>query len=169
MWAGYELSGVWPYNSADGKVLFYVIRMDREEIDTETGEVITIKKVTPVVSYGYSTDGLRRWRTKGKGLNILFGLDELAKRPAAPVLVVEGEKAAAAARLLFQDWVVVSWKGGCGNVESIDFTPLRGRIVYLLADADDEGVTAMQKAEKKAAAVGAVRTTLAKPPRLAGK
>jgi hypothetical protein len=79
-------------------------------------------------------------------------------------LMVEGEKAAMAARLLFPDWVVICWKGGCSNVEKIDFTPLRGRIVYLLADADEPGVTAMRKAQKRIAAAGAVRTTLAIPP-----
>lgn len=163
LWENHELAGVWTYNAPDGSVLFHLVRQEETKIDPETGEIKVIKK-TPVVTYGRFGNGRLHWRAKGAGLNILFGLDELAKRPAAPVLVVEGEKSATAARLLFPDWVVICWKGGCGNVGKIDFTPLRGRIVYFLADADDAGVEAMGKAEKKAAAAGAVRTTLAKPP-----
>jgi hypothetical protein len=163
VWDGYRYSDCWPYNDPSGRGLFHVLRMDQDVVDPETGEVTT-EKVTPVVSFGHFADGCRHWRTKGAGLNILFGLDELARRPHVPVLVVEGEKAAQVARLLFPDWVVITWKGGCSNVGKIDFTPLKGRIVYFLADADKQGVAAMETAKKRAAAAGAVRTTLATPP-----
>jgi putative DNA primase/helicase len=118
VWTGYRLAGVWPYTSVDGRPLFYVVRFEKDDVDPETGAVKTVK-VTPVVSYGTFPDGRPHWRAKGNGLNILYGLDELAAWPHAPVLIVEGEKAADAARLVFPDWVVVCWKGGASNVGNI--------------------------------------------------
>ena len=163
VWKNYNLNGIWAYKDATGKILFYVVRFEKTVVNPETNEPM-VEKATPVVSYGYFPDGRRHWRTKGAGLNILFGLDQLAQRPSAPVLVVEGEKAATAAAKLFPDWVVVCWKGGAGNVGRVDFRPLRGRIVYFLADADKPGVEAMRRAQHRADKSGAVWTNLIVPP-----
>ncbi|MGF7212639.1 hypothetical protein GGE65_007274 [Skermanella aerolata] len=163
VWRDHSHNGTWPYKSADGKILFYVVRFEETVINPEAGEPMVVK-ATPVVSYGHFPDGRRHWRTKGAGLNILYGLDQLAQRPGVPVLVVEGEKAATAAAKLFPDWVVVCWKGGTGNVGRIDFRPLRGRIVYFLADADAVGVEAMRKAQHRANRAGAVWSNLVVPP-----
>ena len=48
-------------------------------------------------------DGKQRWQWKDlpRGRRPLYGLDFLAARPDAPVLVVEGELTADAARILF--------------------------------------------------------------------
>lgn len=163
VWRDHRHNGTWPYKNADGKTLFYVVRFEKTGINPETKEPM-LEKATPVVSYGFFPDGRRHWRTKGAGLNILYNLDQLAQRPGVPVLVVEGEKAATAAAKLFPDWVVVCWKGGAGNVRKVDFRPLRGRIVYLLADADAVGVEAMRRAQHRADKAGALWTNLAIPP-----
>lgn len=164
LWKNHELTGVWPYNAPDGSPLFYVVRFET----TSTGKdgLSKVIKKTPVVTYGHTGNGRPYWRAIGTGLNILNGLDLLAAHPGIPVLVVEGEKTAAAARLMFPYWVVVCWKGGTNNVENIDFSPLRGRIVYFLPDADakGQGLKAMQTAQKKAAAAGAIRTSVIAPP-----
>jgi hypothetical protein len=164
LWKNHDLTGVWPYNAPDGSPLFYVVRYETTIIGKD-GLPKVLKK-TPVATYGHFGNGHVHWRAKGVGLNILNGLDELAARPGVPVLVVEGEKTAAIARLIFPEWVVVCWKGGTGNIENIDFGPLRGRIVYFLPDADakSQGLKAMQTAQKKAAAAGAIRTTVVIPP-----
>jgi hypothetical protein len=127
-----------------------------------------LKKLTPVVSYGYGEDGRRHWRAKGNGLNILFGLDLLAARPHARVLIVEGEKAAEIARLLFPSWVVLAWKGGAGNARNIDVSPLAGRDVVLWPDADEDGsgTRAMEKIGKAAIKAGADVRIVALPPGL---
>ena len=53
----------------------------------------------------------------------LYGLDLLAKHPALPVLVVEGEKACDEAReLLGKRYVVTTWPGGAGAADKADWT-----------------------------------------------
>jgi Domain of unknown function (DUF6371) len=127
-----------------------------------------LKKLTPVVSYGYDEDGRRHWRAKGNGLNILFGLEQLAARPHARVLIVEGEKAAEIARQIFPNWIVLAWKGGAGNARNIDVSPLAGRDVVLWpdADADGGGTRAMEKIAKAALKAGADVRMVALPPGL---
>lgn len=68
----------------------------------------------------------------------LFGLDELAKRKEAPVLVVEGEKCKqmAAKSPSLRGFVVMCWHGGTNGYNSADWSPLAGRDVILWADAD---------------------------------
>lgn len=69
----------------------------------------------------------------------LFGLNLLAKNPDLPVLVVEGEKAADAGNSFDWDMVVVSWPGGSSAVAKVDLSPLKGRTINILPDADDPG------------------------------
>ena len=73
----------------------------------------------------------------------LYRLPDLAAKPDAPVLVVEGEKAADAAALFLPDWVVLSWPNGSKAIAQIDWQPLSTRSVLLWPDADDPGRQAM--------------------------
>ena len=68
-------------------------------------------------------------------------LPSLAK--VAPVVIVEGEKAADAAATLLPDHPVICWQGGAQAVAKADFSPLAGRDVWLWADADEAGTKAM--------------------------
>lgn len=153
LWPSATFRQAWDYRDAAGRLLFFVGRYEWEEIG-EDGER-TIRKATPVISFGHGEDGRRYWRAKGNGRDILFGLEQLAARPDAPVLVVEGEKSAVAARLLFPKWVVLAWKGGSGNAGNIDVSPLAGRNVALWPDADSAGIAAMGKISKAALKSGA--------------
>jgi hypothetical protein len=66
------------------------------------------------------------------------GLNELAARPKAPVIVaVEGEKTCNAGRRLLPGYVVVTWPGGSNSIAQVDWRPLIGRDVLLLLDNDD--------------------------------
>ncbi len=69
----------------------------------------------------------------------LYGLDLLAARPDAPVLVVEGEKACDAARALLPELVCVTSPGGSNGTRRVDWSPLAGRDVRIWPDADDAG------------------------------
>lgn len=90
--------------------------------------------------------GRTEWRWKSPPApRLLFGLDLLAARPSAPVLVCEGEKAALAARLLFPDFVCVSWPGGANAVDKAGWAPLAGRDVTLWPDLDEPGAACMEK------------------------
>ena len=56
--------------------------------------------------------------------------------------MVEGEKTCEAARLLFPDYVVVTWNGGCGSVQKSDWSVLKGRDVTVWPDHDQAGLKA---------------------------
>jgi hypothetical protein len=164
LWSRANFKTAWAYRDADGRLLFYVARYE-QEVTGKDGKA-KLKKLTPVVSYGYGEDGRRHWRAKGNGHDILFGLDQLAARPHALVLIVEGEKAAEITRQIFPDWVVLAWKGGASNARNIDVSPLASRTVVLWPDADDAGTGAMQKIAKAAIRVGADVRMVALPPGL---
>jgi predicted P-loop ATPase len=85
-----------------------------------------------------------RWSAKHlpAGTRPLFGLDLLAAKPAAPVLLVEGEKCALAARAVIPAYIVMTWSGGAGGVAGTDWEPLHGRVVAIWPDADEPGAMA---------------------------
>ena len=68
----------------------------------------------------------------------IYGLDRLAARPGATVLVAEGEKAADAAERLL-DGVGVTVLNGASSVTHADLTPLFGRDIVILPDNDAPG------------------------------
>lgn len=73
----------------------------------------------------------------------LFALNRLANDPGLPVLVVEGEKTAAAAQKLFPSHIATTWPGGAQAMGQADWTPLKGRDVILVPDCDSPGRKAM--------------------------
>jgi len=75
----------------------------------------------------------------------LYGLAPLAARPDAPVLVVQSEEAADAARELFPDHVGMTWAGGPNAVNQADTAPLGRRDVILWHDNDPASETAMAR------------------------
>jgi len=124
-------SRTWAYTDAYGGILGYVNRYDppgsRKELRPQTFR-----------------DGAWTW----KGFDEprpLYGLERLAARPDAPVLVVEGEKAADAAQELLPGMVAVTWSGGAQAIGKADLAPLRGRVLKLWPDADAPGIEAMRK------------------------
>ncbi|WP_291271639.1 AAA family ATPase [Geothrix sp.] len=68
----------------------------------------------------------------------IYNLHKLAKNSKAPVLVVEGEKAADAASKHFPDWVVTT-SGSATSATAANWSPLAGRRVAIWPDADDPG------------------------------
>ncbi len=122
----------WDYLDEMGRLLFCVFRYD-----TSKGK--TIRPLTYWARTG--EEPASEWRVKGwqKKPVPLYGLDRLTARPDAAVLLVEGEKAADAASRLVFDMVGVTWYGGAENAQNADFSPLKGRTVYLWADNDEAG------------------------------
>ena len=75
----------------------------------------------------------------------LYGLDLLAAQPGKPVLIVEGEKAAEAAkRICGHVYLPVTWPGGAAAVNKVDWSALAGRKVIIWPDADEAGVRAAE-------------------------
>lgn len=74
----------------------------------------------------------------------LYGLDLLALHPSKPVMIVEGEKAAHAARMIEgMPYVVITWSQGAQAWKMADWSPIQDRDVILWPDADQPGVQAM--------------------------
>lgn len=135
----------WTYRDRDGAPLGHVCRFDPSE-----GK----KQILPL-TYCRGSNGKREWRWQTwPEPRPLYGLDRLQARPEVPVLVVEGEKAADAARAISEPLVVISWPGGCNAVGKADWTPLQGRLVCLWPDNDAPGFKAMLAVAALAEAVG---------------
>lgn len=94
-------------------------------------------------------DGLKQWHPKATaGRPPLYNLDRLAASPDAPVLLVEGEKAADAAGLLFHGQVATT-AGSAVSMGRADYAPLAGRDVVIWPDHDEPGQKAAQQATKR--------------------
>lgn len=127
----------WQYRDAAGALLFIVARFDPPG---------RRKQILPLAC------GAEGWRWRAPPApRVLFGLDRLAARPTAPVLVVEGEKAAEAAAARFPELVAMTWPGGARAVARADWSALAGRTVLAWPDNDAPG-------REAAAAVAAAAT-----------
>jgi hypothetical protein len=126
-----EPSSTWAYRDASGALLFYVCRFDRPG-----GR----KEIAPL---SYTAAGWR-WLSATRP-RPLYGLELLAAKPGAQVIVVEGEKAADSLRaLLGPDYpaVVVTWPGGAKATDYVDWSPLAGRKIVICPDNDEPGMAA---------------------------
>lgn len=122
-------SALWPYLDAAGALLGYVARYDPE------GER---KQIVP---WTYAADGwgMGQWSDPRPlyGLQLLDGNNK-------PVMLVEGEKAADAARKIAGHvYVVMTWPGGAQAWKKVDWSPLAGRAVLMWPDNDGPGYSAM--------------------------
>lgn len=132
--AGYQAS-FFEYRSTGNEVIQVVVRFDHP---TER------KEVRPVRYCGKSEMGQKVEFGAIEGQKPLYGLDRLAARPTAPVLVVEGEKTADAANKLFPDCVAITWMSGASSVRRAEMLLLAGRDLVLWPDNDQAGRSAMR-------------------------
>ena len=140
-----EPSAVWAYLDSAGRLLGHVARFD-----TPTG-----KQIFPR-SWCRLADGACAWRWRAfSAPRPLYGLDRLAARPDAPVLVVEGEKTADAAQQHFPGHVAMTWPGGSNAFGMADWSPLAGRKVTVWPDADEAGCKAANAIAKLVMRAGA--------------
>lgn len=121
------------YRDASGRVLGYVLRCEFAD-----------GKITPTITWCVGPDGAQQWCVRHfPRPRPLFGLDRLAAKPDAPVLLVEGEKCGAAGAGALPMYAALSWPGGSKGIPYVDWSPLKGRDVVLWPDADEPGVQAM--------------------------
>ena len=146
-------SAVWPYRDAAGRLFGAVCRFDLPDGG---------KDVVPL-TWARHADGREqfRWLSFAKP-RPLYGLDLLAANPAAGVLIVEGEKAADAARTI-SPGVVVTWPGGGKAVRFTDWSPLAGRKVVIWPDRDEPGIEAAHAIAKALAPIAAAVRVLTPP------
>lgn len=126
-----QASALWRYADGQGRTLGYVARFETPE-----GKVIL-----PLCVGHYGT-GRPQWIWKAlPEPRPLYGLPGL-QRTDSPVLVVEGEKTADAAQILFPNYAVLTWSGGANAVGKADWSPLVGRAVIIWPDNDGPGFKA---------------------------
>ena len=144
----------WVYRDATGAPLFAVVRFNLPDGNKE------------ILPY---TFGHRVWTTRsGNRRNVtgwhfrrpkapvpIYGLDKLAERPGAHVLICEGEKTADAAAFLFTDMVCITSQGGSLAASNADWMPLAGRPVTIWPDHDVAGVNYATEVTRLAQKAGA--------------
>ena len=110
------------YTDADGKVLVTVCRLDAR--DGEPKQIWRKPAGVEPPPGGYP----------------LYRLPSLLANAKRPLLVVEGEKTAECAQDLFGDrYEATTSIGGSGSAAHSDWTPAKGRAVYIWPDADTKG------------------------------
>jgi len=145
----------WSYRSTSGELLGHVRRFE-----TPDGKVFR-----PLTYAAPAAGGKPQWRWESWApKRPLYGLDRLAQRPDAPVVVTEGEKAADAAGALLPDFVAVTSPNGSKSGGKADWSPLRGRKVTIWPDADVTGLDYANLVAKEAIASGASPVTIGSPP-----
>ena len=122
-------SKVWTYRNEQGLVLSYQCRFDFDNGDKKQFAPLTLWK---------DSSGALAWRWRGvPSPRPLYGLDRLAANPEAPVMILEGEKAADAAALAFPSCVCITSPNGAEAWDKADWSPLRGRKKVLIVPDND--------------------------------
>ena len=143
----------WIYFGPDGALQGHVCRFDLPDG----------KELRPL-RYG-RLDGREGWHWKGwADGRPLYRLPELLAAPEAPVLVVEGEKAADAAVILFPDHVAISPMNGARSPGKSDWSVVTGREVTIWPDADEPGRSFAQAVARLAKDTGARRVRIVAVP-----
>lgn len=119
-----EPSASWCYRDTTGRPVSYVVRWDRSG-----GKMIRPVSRTP--QGDWAIGGMAEPRP-------LYGLPDLVNAPAGSrVYICEGEKAADAARAL--GLTATTSAHGSKSASKTDWSPLAGREVFILPDADEAG------------------------------
>ena len=133
---GYERGAVHLYADEEGNWIAGALRMDHA---TEVKQVLPLRATRVVgCNPGLQVRAISAPRP-------LYGLDVLANRPDAPVILVEGEKAADAGRLKFPEYAVITWPGGAQGLGQVDLRALKGREITIWPDNDASGHDAAEK------------------------
>ncbi|MDR3374882.1 MAG: ATP-binding protein [Ancalomicrobiaceae bacterium] len=149
-------SGRWCYGNSQGALLGFACRFDKSDGSKEF-RLLTLWR--PV------SGGRLAWRWAAwPVLRPLYGLDRLAERPRALVVVTEGEKAADAAARLLPEHVTVTSPNGSKSAAKADWSPLERRRVIVWPDADAPGRAYAVDVAEQAQKAGASSIAICEPP-----
>ena len=148
------VSACFEYHDGQGRLMGYRCRFE-----TEKG-----KTYRPLTLWRDSVGGLA-WRWKGlPPPRPLYGLPDLEAHPDIDVLIVEGEKAADAARHLLDHLIVCTWQDGAAAAAKTDWSPLRGRRVTIWPDNDQRGQEAAREVIAELAKIKAAKIQIVELP-----
>lgn len=133
----------WTYHDTAGSVLAHVLRFhERDDQGNPVTDPLTgkPKKTDRPLTWGIGRHGSYCWNWKGwPSPKPLYNLHLLAANPTAPIIITEGEKDADGAAALFPERIATCSMNGAASPHLTDWTPLRGRDVWILPDADEPG------------------------------
>ena len=125
---------IWRYTDARGRLLFAVARFEFRDSEGRPA-----KDILPLTFCALGK-GRCAWRAKGlAGPRPLYRLQDIAARTDAALIVVEGEKAADAAALLFPDLVATTPPHGAKSPHKADWAAVAGRTLIVATDHDEAG------------------------------
>jgi putative DNA primase/helicase len=131
-WTDAPVVTAWPYRDRAGTLHGYTCRIEPEPDK---------KEIIPVCWMVSTETGEGQLRQKSlQEPRLLYGTELLDQHPKSNVILVEGEKAADAARRLTAELpvIVLSWPGGCKAVSKADWSLLAGRKIVGWPDTDSQ-------------------------------
>ncbi|MGO9399741.1 MAG: ATP-binding protein [Xanthobacteraceae bacterium] len=149
-------TAIWTYRDSAGAVLGYALRFDGED-----GE----KQFRPLALWRPAKGGNAEWRWESwPPKRPLYGLQALAERPSAPVVICEGEKSADAAAGLLPASVAITSPNGSQSAHKADWLPLKGRRVVIWPDGDLAGAQYAEAVAEQVKTAGAISVAIVHPP-----
>lgn len=128
-------SAHWVYKTAEGRIAGIIARLDIPA--TKDGKA---KKEIWPITWCQDEAGNTEWRPKGMAEPCpLYGLP-FTDGDGDDMVIVEGEKCADAIRAA--GFPATTWAGGSSATHKTDWSPLKGRIVYIWPDNDEPGMKA---------------------------
>lgn len=126
---------VWDFHTVKGAVCLKVVRFRKDSKKDDRPFTLWTKA------------GQYKWRSKAlQEAYPLYNRHKLDAEQTAPVLLVEGQKAAAEAdRVLGDQFVCTTWYGGAKAFDKTDTDPLVAREVFFWFDADFAGRSVVKK------------------------
>ncbi len=159
-----EPSIFYPYYNDSGVTVGYIARWD---LKLESGG-----KKKEIKPYTYNFDK-QRYESKffGGGIDYsrpLYNLPELLARPEATVMIVEGEKTVAAAKILFPEFVVTTSSSGANHAKKTDWQHLRDRDIIVSPDDGTAGTVYLAAVKKELKKAGSKINKILEPSKLSG-
>ncbi len=152
------VTGFYCYDDGDGLTGFATFRYDPPNARKQFGWL----------TYGrLEGEDLPRWHFRAPPPpRMLYNLPGLLGKADAPVLVVEGEKAANKAALAagWQGYAVTTSSGGAEGAHKSDWSPLAGRQVLIAPDNDSAGQTYAHTVAGLARQAGALKVQIIRWP-----
>lgn len=127
-----SLEDIYDYRDPKGNLIGHTIRIKEGD-----------KKLILPIAY-CKLGNKSSWRAKGFsgpiGDKPIYGLEKLVNNK--PVLIVEGEKTAKEAQNLLPNFNVISWLGGTGSVDKVNWCICKDKEAYIWPDNDQAGINA---------------------------